>query len=149
MVPCSDALKRNLSTYLNEFRLIGDAMDVLDAEVVNFKINIKCRFSHTVNKYELISKIISETKKLFTADKTALGKPIVVSEIRSVVQNLTGVISVVDLELVNVSGEIENRSYSNYKKNLSSALDNDIYFVEPSEILELRHPNYDIIVTVL
>lgn len=149
MVPCSDALKRNLSTYLNEFRLIGDAMDVLDAEVVNFKINIKCRFSHTVNKYELISKIISETKKLFTADKTALGKPIVISEIRSVVQNLTGVISVVDLELVNVSGEIENRSYSNYKKNLSSALDNDIYFVEPSEILELRHPNYDIIVTVL
>jgi len=149
LVPCSDALKRNLSTYLNEFRLIGDAMDILDAHVLNFQIRINCRFTHTVNKYELISKIISEVKKLYTKEKIALGKPIVVSEIRSVVQNLTGVISVVDIELINVSGTIENRSYSSTKKNLSEILDNDVYFIDPYEIFELRFPNNDIIVTVI
>ena len=149
LVPCSDALKRNLSTYLNEFRLIGDAMDVLDAEVINFKINIECRFSHTVNKYELISLIIAEVQKLFTRDKGALGKPIVVSEIRSVVQMLTGVISVVSVELTNIHSTVQNREYSASRKDLLSILDNDIYFFEPYEIAELRYPNQDILVTVI
>ena len=149
LVPCSDALKRNLSTYLNEFRLIGDAMDVLDAEVINFKVNIECRFSHTVNKYELISLIIAEVQKLFTRDKGALGKPIVVSEIRSVVQMLTGVISVVSVELTNIHCTVQNREYSTSRKDLLSILDNDIYFFEPYEIAELRYPNQDILVTVI
>ena len=149
LVPCSDALKRNLSTYLNEFRLIGDAMDVLDAEVVNYKINITCRFSHTVNKYELISLIIEEVQKLFTQEKGALGKPIIVSDIRSVVQMLTGVLAVVNVDLTNISGTVANREYSSTKKDLLGALDNDIYFFEPYEIAELRYPNDDIFVTVL
>lgn len=148
MVPCSDALKRNLSTYLNEFRLIGDAMDILDAVVLNFQIKINCRFSHTVNKYELISKIISEVQKLFVKENTALGKPIVKSEIRSVVQAQPGVISCISVELINISGQVENRQYSEQKKNLKSILDKDIYFVEPYEIFELRFPNKDILVTV-
>ena len=148
LTQCGDALKRNLSTYLNEFRLIGDAMDILDATVINFQIKITCRFAHNVNKYELISKIQSAVKKLYTREKMVLGKPIIISNIRAVVQNLTGVISVVDVKLVNVSGTILNRVYSASAKNLDLALDDDIYFSEPYEIFELRYPNDDILVTV-
>ena len=149
LVAASDALKKNLSTYLNEFRLIGDAMDVLDASVINYQIKITCRFSHNSNKYELISLIIRKVRELFTADKLALGKPIVVSDITNVVINQPGVISCVDIKLVNVSGTIQNRAYSAVQKNLDVALRDDIYFAEPYEIFELRHPANDIIVTVL
>ena len=123
-------------------------MDILDATVINFQIKITCRFAHNVNKYELISKIQTAVKKLYTKEKMVLGKPIIVSNIRSVVQRLTGVISVVDVKLVNVSGTILNRSYSDTAKNLDLALDDDIYFSEPYEIFELRYPNQDILVTV-
>ena len=83
----SDALKKNLSTYLNEFRLIGDAMDILDASVINFQIKVTCRFSHSSNKYELISLITREISKLYERESIALGKPIVKSDITNVVIN--------------------------------------------------------------
>jgi hypothetical protein len=149
LAAAGDALKKNLSTYLNEFRLIGDAMDVLDASVINYQINIVCRFSHNSNKYELISLIIRKVRALFTADQLALGKPLVVSDITNIIINQPGVISCVSVKLNNVAGTILNRTYSTVQKNLDLALKDDIYFAEPYEIYELRHPQNDIIVTVL
>ena len=149
LAPSSDALKKNLSTYLNEFRLIGDAMDVLDASIINYQIKITCRFAHNVNKYELISLIIRKVKDMFGAATTALGKSIVKSDILNVVINQPGVISCVSIELVNISGTVQNKEYSSTQKNLDLALKDDIYFAEPNEIYELRHPNSDVIVTVL
>ena len=149
LTQASDALKRNLSTYLNEFRLIGDAMDILDATVINFKINITCRFAHNVNKYELISLIIREVKTLFSSESIALGKPIVKSEIVNKVINQPGVISCISVNLVNQTGLISDRQYSDSSKNMTIALEDDIYFAEPYEIYELRFPQNDIVVTVL
>ena len=142
-------MKKNLSTYLNEFRLIGDAMDVLDANVINYKIHITCRFSHNANKFELISLILRKVRRLYTLDKVAMGKPLVKSDIVNIVINQPGVVSCVDVKLSNIAGTVLNRSYSDEQKNMDLALKDDIYFAEPYEIYELRYPNKDIIVTVL
>jgi len=149
LVPASDSLKKNLSTYLNEFRLIGDAMDVLDATVVNFRINIECTFSPSVNKYELISLIIRKVSGLYTADTMALGKSIVKSDIFNTVFNQPGVIAVPKIELVNIAGTVQKKTYSNTQKNLEMCLVNDEYIAEPHEIYELRYAKADISVTVL
>jgi hypothetical protein len=149
LTQCSDALKRNLSTYLNEFRLIGDAMDILDATILNFQIKITCRFSHTANKYELVSKVINEVKSIFSRESIALGKPIVKSDIVNKVINQAGVISCVSVELINLSNIVADRTYSTTTKNLSLQLKDDIYFAEPYEIYELRYPQNDIVITVL
>ena len=149
LVPASDSLKKNLSTYLNEFRLIGDAMDVLDASVVNFKINIECAFATSVNKYELISLIIRKVQALYTSEKLHLGKSIVKSEIFNAVFNQPGVTAVSKIELVNLAGTIQAKTYSNTQKNLELSLVNDVYIAEPYEIYELRYAKADISVTVL
>jgi len=143
----SDALKQNLSIYLNEFRLIGDAMDILDASIVNFKIKISCRFSHNVNKYNLISKILREVKKLYTAEKIAMGKPLVMSDILNVVISQPGVVSCLTPQITNLTGTIEGREYSSDKKKLE--IENDVIFADEYEIFELRYPNSDIEITVL
>ena len=39
----SDAIKTNLSTYLNEYRLIGDNFNLLDVPVYNFGIRVKIK----------------------------------------------------------------------------------------------------------
>lgn len=151
LVPSSDALKKNLSTYLNEFRLIGDAMDVLDADVINYRINITCRISHNSNKYEVIALIIRKVRALFTSDTMALGKPVVVSDIMNVVINQPGVIGVPagGIKLTNIAGTVQNKTYSPTLKNLDLAEKDGMYFAEPYEIFELRHPSSDIVVTVL
>ena len=45
-----DTLKTNLSKYLNEFRLISDAIDVLDASVINFGVTYEVYVDKTANK---------------------------------------------------------------------------------------------------
>jgi len=145
----SDALKKNLSTYLNEFRLIGDAMDVLDASIINFKVSVTCRFSHSANKFELISLLTRKIQELFTIEDVALGRPVIKSDIMNAVINQPGVVSCVSIELTNVYGTEDGREYSKKYKNLDTALKDDIYFAEPHEIYELRFPRYDISVTVL
>jgi hypothetical protein len=147
LTQASDALKQNLSVYLNEFRLIGDAMDILDASILNFKIKLTCRFAHNVNKYDLISKIIREIKKLYVPSKMALGKPMIMSDIVNTVINQPGVISCLSPEIVSLSGTIGNKTYSSDFKKLEVV--NDIIFAEDYEIFELRNPSLDIEVTVL
>lgn len=149
LVPASDSLKKNLSTYLNEFRLIGDAMDVLDASIINFKINIECTFATSVNKYELISLIIRKVQALYTPENAHLGKSIIKSEIFNEVFNQPGVTGVPKIELINVAGTIQSKTYSNTQKNLELSLINDVYIAEPYEIYELRYAKSDISVTVL
>ena len=149
LIAASDALKKNLSTYLNEFRLIGDAMDVLDASVLNFQVKVTCRFSHNANKYELISLVSRKIQDLFTKECLAMGKPIVKSDIINAVINQPGVISCVSVDLVNVAGTLEDREYSSITKNIDLSLKDDIYFAEPHEIFELRFPASDILITVL
>ena len=147
LTQASDALKQNLSVYLNELRLIGDAMDILDANVINYKIKLTCRFAHNVNKYDLISKIIKEVRSLYTTEKIALGKPLVMSDILNRVISMPGVISCLPPEIVNLTGTIENREYSTDSKKLE--IENDIVEAENYEIFELRYPSSDIEVTVL
>lgn len=149
LTQASDALKQNISTYINEFRLIGDAMDILDADIINFQINITCRFAHNVNKYELVSLIIRKVKALYTINQVALGKPIIKSEILAEIIRQPGVISVVDVYLSNISGTEDGREYSTTSKNLDLIYEDDMYFAEPYEIFELRHPSSDVNVTVL
>ena len=88
-------------------------------------------------------------KDLYKKESIALGKPIVKSDITNVVINQPGVISCVSVELVNVAGVVKNKTYSTTMKNLDLALKDDIYFAEPYEIFELRHPENDIMITVL
>ena len=49
-----DALKENLETYINEFRLISDAIDILDAQVVNFGIKFSVLCMPNANKRSVV-----------------------------------------------------------------------------------------------
>ena len=145
----SDALKRNLSTYLNEFRLIGDAIDILDARIINFEIDIKCKFHPSVNKFEVISSIVNTVKGLYPASGINLGKEIILTDINMAVGAIPGVISVADVIISNISGEHNGSVYSTERLNFSLIEDAGIYTPKPYEVLELRYPNENIRVEVL
>jgi len=145
----SDALKRNLSTYLNEFRLIGDAMDILDAKIINFRIRIEVKIHESENKFSVQSKIINSVAALFPANEINLGKPINVTQINSAISAVTGVISINKVTITNIFGEDDIYDYSEEKKNMSLAFDAGEYLAEPYEIFELRYPKTDIQVIVL
>jgi len=143
-----DVLKQNISTYLNEFRMISDAIDILDVQILNFRVDCSIAVAPNANKYEVIKMVIDSLKDLFKLSKMQVGQPIIEADAINEIINIQGVLSLVDLRFVNMFGEVNGRTYSDQSINMEDAKSNGIFFPTAGGIFELRFPNEDIRVTV-
>ena len=143
-----DVLKKNISTYLNEFRLISDAIDILDAQVLNYRIDVSISVAPGANKFNVAKAVIDSLKKLLKIEKMQVGMPIIEADVITSIINNVGVLSLIELKFTALSGTIQSRVYSEESINMDAAKINGIFFPPPGGIFELRHPNHDIRVTV-
>ena len=81
LIIAPDALKKNLRIYLNEFRLISDAIDVLDATVVNYKISFSIICTPTSNKSTVLANVISAIKDVSDLKYFNIDQPIVEADV--------------------------------------------------------------------
>ena len=140
-------LKRNLRTYLNEFRLISEAYDILDADIINYKISISVVPVAGLNPNSVANEIILGIKE-YASDLFDLGQPIIKSDITSIVINTPGVLSVGNIVLRSQTGTIQGRVYSESTYNFDANLRNGIYVIPQNSIFELKYPDFDIEVTI-
>ena len=75
-----DALKENLSKFLNEFRLVSDAVDILDAQVLNVGLTLEILTDSSQNPEKVSSVIHSKITKYFNIKNFQIDQPIVKSE---------------------------------------------------------------------
>lgn len=140
-----DSLKLNLSTYLNEFRIISDSFDILDARVINFQINYEIYVDKKFNKTQVIQNVNrslanSLDKKFFHIDQ-----PLIIDNIVNVIINSNGVISLSDLKVFNRHGIVGDRNYSDYNMNFESNTKKGIIRGPIGSMFEMRYPEFDIV----
>lgn len=140
-----DALKENLETYINEFRLISDAIDILDAQVVNFGIKFSVLCMPNANKRSVVQKIIQRLKKIMNIKFFQIDQPIVRDDITNVIINTQGVISLLDLSIFPITGVVTDRKYSNNGFDFTLASRRGMIIGPAGTIFELKHPAHDII----
>jgi hypothetical protein len=144
-----DTLKKNLRVYLNEFRLISDAIDVLDARVINFRVKFTIFVNPNANKSTTLQSVISRLSSLLDVSTFQIDQPILLSDIQNVIINTPGVLTLVDLKLENLTGVIQDRVYSNVSLNIKQYTRRGVLYGPPGSIFELRYPQQDIIGTAL
>jgi len=137
------ATKTNLSTYLEEYRMLTDAINIKDAFVINISIDFKVRVSPGFNNQEILLNCIQAVQNFFNIDKWQIGQPIIKSEVINTIIGVNGVQSIQDIIYNNKSGE--SLGYSKYKYDLQSATIDDIIYpsLDPC-IFEVKYPNTDI-----
>ena len=101
LVIAPDALKINISKYLNEFRLVSDAVDILDATVINYGIEFSIVCSPDVNKSTVIQNVINAIKEVSDIKYFQIDQPIVESDVINAIINTDGVLSLVELNFIN------------------------------------------------
>jgi hypothetical protein len=141
-----DALKENLSKFLNEFRLVSDAVDILDASVVNVQIHIEILTDSSQNPEKVSRVIHNKLKRYFDIKNFQIDQPIVKSELLNLIINTPGVISLVDCKFLNASGEIAGRKYSKVSFNVISNTTKGVTFPPKGGIFELKYPKNDIVI---
>ena len=137
------ATKTNLSTYLEQFRMLTDAVNIKDAFVINFALEFEITAFKTYNNQEVILNCITELQDYFAVDKWQVNQPIVMSEIKNLIGGILGVQTVEDVKITNKSGI--STGYSQYKYDFESATRKGVIYpsLDPS-IFELKYPNTDI-----
>ena len=143
-----DTLKKNLRKYLNEFRAVSDAFDILDARIVNFAINLEIVAHPSSNKTQVAQSCIRALVKTLDTKNFQIDMPVALSDITNVVLNTEGVISLVDLKVTNVTGDVEDRTYSDVSFNVDANTFQQMVIGPDGSIFELRHPDHDIKVSV-
>ena len=140
-----DSLKKNLSTYLNQFRMISDAIDILDAQVVNIQIQFVIVVDPGFNRNLVLQNVIARLKQYFDIKHFEIDQPIVIDDIRNIIYNNQGVISLQSLSVSNIINNVGTRTYSNVQFDVQSNTTKGIIIGPPGSIFELRYADFDFI----
>ncbi len=139
-----DSLKDNLALFLNENRLISDAIDILDAPIIHIGINYSVVINNVANKKGTTLNINAKLKKYFQVANFQIDQPIMTGDIQNIILNSPGVISLSEFEIINLNGSADSRFYSDVIFNIDQNTYKGIISPEPGGIFEIRYPDFDI-----
>jgi len=149
----SNTLKSNLSNYLSNYRMINDYISIESANPIDLSVDVDVVLDATQNQGAIISKLINIVTTFFSPTNRQLGQNVNVSELRRIIQNENGIVSISDLRFFNkVGGQYSSYQTSQRYSDLSTKqieLINDTIFAEPTQIYQIRFPNKDINVRVI
>ena len=137
------ATKTNLVNYLEQFRMLTDAINIKDGFVINIALDFEITTFKNYNNEEVILNCITEIQDYFNVDKWQINQPIIISEIENLIGGIRGVQTVESLSFENKSGTLAG--YSQYKYDLGQATRYGVIYpsLDPS-IFEIKFPNTDI-----
>ena len=147
------AVKENIQTYLTQFRMVTDAVNIQNAYVINIGVKFNLLTKAGYNKDEVVLRAIQKVKEFFDIDKWQIGQPIVIADLAYQISLTDGVSAVVAPEENNSDGLpilIENKflesgGYSGNLYDIKSATQDGVIYpsLDPS-IFELKFPNVDV-----
>ena len=139
----NQAIKENLKTYLNYYRILTDAINIKDAFIINIGVNFEISVLPNYNSNEVLLKCIDALRSFFNVDKWQINQPIIKSDINTTLANVKGVQSVVGVSLTNLYDT--DFGYSGNTYDLTTATRNGVIYpsLDPS-IFEVKFLNRDI-----
>jgi hypothetical protein len=144
LTTASTTLKQNLVTYLNQYRMVTDAINIKDAYYINIGLNFDITVVSGYSNKDVITNCIVVLKDYFNIDKWQINQPITLSDIQSKLLQVRGVQSVVKLEIINKQDNT-GTTYSQYGYDIAGATKNgNVYPSLDPAIFEVRLPDVDI-----
>jgi hypothetical protein len=136
-------IKSNLATYLDQYRIITDAINIKNAYIVNIGIEFSIITLPGFNSNEVLLKCISKLKDIFDINKWQINQPIIISKLYAELDNVDGVQTVSNIIINNLAGS--DIGYSNNRYDIQAATRNGIIYpsLDPC-IFEIKYPNKDI-----
>ena len=141
--PPTPALKANLKTFLGEYRMLTDAINILDAFIINIGIDFDIVVRPNYNNKAVLNSCLVELNRYFSIDNWQINQPIILANVYTLLDTIEGVQTVQKVNFYNLVGEISG--YSKYAYDMKAATINGIIYpsLDPS-IFEVKYPTTDI-----
>ena len=153
LAPLTQTTKQNLKTYLSQYRLVTDAINIKDAYIINIAVNFAILTKIGFNKNEVLLRCVSAVQDFFDIDRWQIGQPIVIADLvyeLSLVDGVATVVNPTENNSKNLPIVIENKyqtsqGYSGNFYDINTSLRGGILYpaLDPS-IFEIKFPDSDI-----
>jgi hypothetical protein len=139
----TDTLKNNLRTYLSQYRMIGDNIEIRDAFIINISVDFEIIVLPEYNNNEVLLACITALQDYFIIDKWQINQPILLRDLYILLDKISGVQTVKNISISNKAGTTSG--YSQYAYDITGATQNQVIYpsLDPS-IFEIKYPNTDI-----
>jgi hypothetical protein len=154
LVGLNSAVKENIKTYLSQYRIMTDAVQIKDAWVINISVRFSIFTKKGFNKNEVLFKCNDALRTYFKIDKWQINQPIILSDIVSELLSIEGVATVVEpqgqtteiKQLIVVKNLWDpSLGYSGNIYNISDSIIDSVLYpsVDPA-VFEIKYPDTNI-----
>ena len=137
------ALKQNVITYLSQYRMVNDSINIKDGFIINIGVNFEIIILPNYNNNQVLTACILALQDYFTINKWQINQPILLRNLYILLDKIEGVQTVKTVNIVNKVGT--NLGYSPYAYDIAGATANNVIYpsLDPS-IFEVKYLNTDI-----
>jgi hypothetical protein len=147
-------LMQNIATYLSDYRMLNDYVQLANGKIINLSFEIDLYIDKKVSQSQVISQVISDVQSFMDISKYQMGDNIYMSSLIETINNVGGVLNVIDLRVYNKVGEGKysvNETSQPYLDSVTRQIDissDYTLFGDPVSMFEIKYPTIDIKVRV-
>ena len=157
------AFIKNLESYLSEYRMINDFIEMKAGRIINISFEIDCYINKSFNGADVVSSIVNKVNEYMNPDKHQMGDDIFLGDLEKEISLIDGVINLMDLRVYNEYGSrySSTQTTQQVKENTEcfgatsgelsmdrSEIDLDasdhILYTENDTMLEIKYPEQNI-----
>tara|TARA_B110000305_G_scaffold59194_1_gene65545 strand:+ start:254 stop:2110 length:1857 start_codon:yes stop_codon:yes gene_type:complete len=140
----TEALKKNLRTYLSQYKMVGDSIEIKDVYIINIKLDFEIIVLPNSINSQVILSCIESLQEYFNTDNWQVNQPIMINEIFVRLDKIEGVQTVKNILISNKAGT--SSGYSQYAYDVEGATQNQLIYPSlDASIFEIKYPNTDIV----
>ena len=142
----SNALKQNLQTYLYQYKMVGDSLNIKDGFIINIGVTFDIVVLPNYNSNQVLLACINYIKTQFNISDWQINQPIIFNTLYVGLDKIEGVQTVKNIEITNKVGtNFNGNTYSEFAYDIPGATLNSVVYpsIDPM-IFEIKFPNSDI-----
>jgi len=145
----TNTLKENMATWLADYRMINDYVLIRDGKIINLAFSVDLYTDKAFNQGEIVNNTVNVIKDYFDIKKWQMGQNIYIAQLVEAINNVAGVINVVDIKIFNkVNGTYsQNATSQAYSDIINKEIDltqDYVLFAEYDTMFEIKYPSNDI-----
>jgi len=147
-------LKNNIATYLSNYRMLNDYVEVSNGKIFNLGFEVDLFIDKQFSQSEIISQAINKITDYFDINKWGMGDNIYLAQLIEEINNVPGVLNVVDLRVYNKVGQGKYSSnevsqpYIDDETRQIDLLGEYTLFGDPTGMFEIKIPVSDVRIRV-
>tara|TARA_R110000868_G_scaffold29939_1_gene111355 strand:- start:49 stop:1896 length:1848 start_codon:yes stop_codon:yes gene_type:complete len=144
LTTASSALKQNLITYLSQYRMVNDAVNIKDGFIVNIGVDFDIIVLPNYVNNDVLARCITTLQTYFAVSNWQINQPIILRDIYVLLDRIEGVQTVKNINITNKVGI--NIGYSQWAYDMAGATKNNVVYpsLDPM-IFEVKFPTTDIL----